>query len=339
VDYTFAPSNPALYVDGGVIGPTSSSTAAVDLSSSRGLYVDGIGATVSDVLVYNNSVALLAAGVLDLLWSAANNGGSIEPCGTRMGRLLTAAGVPAGLQDVTTDPSVYCGGSYGGGSYGSQCKQVEAAEGGRFTQAGDGKMTFRSYVWATTATAAITSQGTFGDLASAGEMGYSDLVVDAGNIDDITNEVTVSIASGASTTIDDTASQAVYGIAARSVSAPLASVGDAGNLARRIIGKRAWPTLRVERLTLNPLLAPSTMFPQALGRAIGERITVKRRPASSTVPIVAQVTIEGVQHIISPQNWETVWTTAPAPPTATEAGYFTADHATLGVVDSGVVVA
>ena len=121
----------------------------------------------------------------------------------------------------------------------------------------------------------------------------------------------------------------------------------ATNLAIQLATVRAYPTVRVENLTINPL-APgweSTLWPQVLGRGIGERITVKRSPTSTLNPAVttstinAQVTIEGISHRWDSELWTTVWNTAPAPLTAQEAGYFTSDDAVLSVIDSGVVVA
>lgn len=319
------------YVDGvaGSLGGYSDGAAVVDTTNYPGLYLDGINATVSDV-TFGMEVGLESI-------AAGSTGRSLDTSGERMTWLLTAAGIPAALQDVTTDVSTYLGPSTAGGSYAQLCRDVETAEGGRLFVAGDGKVTFRSFLWAGTASAATTSQGTFGD--AAGEVPYSSIVIDAANIDDITNSATVSIANGAAGVARDATSIAAYGESSTSRTAPLASTGDAANLAARLVAGRAHPTSRVEQLTITR--GPSTMtpFPQVLARKIGERITVKRRP-NSTETISAEVTIEGIRHVSNAADatWTTTWNTAPAPPTAAEAGWWTVEDTVLGVIDSGVSV-
>jgi hypothetical protein len=89
----------------------------------------------------------------------------------------------------------------------------------------------------------------------------------------------------------------------------------------------------------------STAYPQMLGREVGDRVTVNRRPINPSTKAITgatiseQVTIEGVSHTVTPSAWETQFHTAPAIRTAAQGGYFTADDAALSVVDSGVVVA
>ena len=272
-------------------------------------------------------------------------GRPLELSGPRMTWLLTAAGLPTSLQSVTTDVSTYLGPQPANTTYGAHVKAVEAAENGRLYVSGAGVMTFRSHRWATEATAATTSQHTFGD--GSGETPYLDLTVDPANIDDIVNVATVTTAYGGGGTYADETSVALYGHRTVTRTAPLPTSAAATNLAIQLATTRSHPTVRVENLTVSPLVPGwgATIWPQVLGRTIGERITVKRSPtatlfpASLTPAISAAVTIEGVAHSWDQQRWVTVWNTAPAPATAQEAAMFTADDAVLGVVDSGVVAA
>jgi len=333
----------AVYVDGvmvqvnavsGVIRPTDGLypplwVAGTDIYSN---------ATISDV-TYGRVFDDVTVGYY------YGQGRPLELSGPRMTWLLTAAGIPSSLQLVTTDVSTYLGPQPPNTTYGAHVKAVEAAENGRLYVSGAGVLTFRSHRWATEATAATTSQHTFGD--GAGETPYIDLTVDPANIDDVVNSATVATSYGGAGVYTDETSAAMYGQRPVSRTVPLPSSAAATNLAIELATTRNHPSVRVENLTVTPL-APgwgATIWPQVLGRTIGERITVKRsptatlNPATTTPAISAQLTIEGVQHTWDQQRWVTVWNTAPAPLTAQEACYFTADDAVLGVVDSGVIAA
>lgn len=332
-------------VDG--VGQSAGSTALIRATSGRypALWVSGYGSSgggsVSDVTfgIVSDS------GFTDDGLYFSGLGRPLELSGPRMTWLLTAAGIPTALQSVTTDVSTYLGPQPSLATYGAHCKAVEAAENGRLFVSPTGAVTLRSHVWATTATAATVSQHTFGD--GAGESPYADLTVDPMSVDDITNIASVSTPTGGGGTYREEASIALYGEHSTSRTAPLSTSAAATNLAIQLATVRAYPTVRVENLTINPR-APgweSTLWPQVLGRGIGERITVKRSPTSTLNPAVttstinAQVTIEGISHNWDSERWTTTWNTAPASLTAQEAGYFTSDDAVLSVIDSGVVVA
>ena len=275
----------------------------------------------------------------------SDNGRNLELSGARLTWLLTAAGVPSTLQSISTDPSVYLGPAGYGGSYGSLCQAVNTAEQGRFYTAGDGTITFTSKIDKYTDTASITSQATFGDLDT---ISYSAITVDPASVETIINSATVSTPEGATATYKDATSVALYGEQSTNLSGvPLASSGDCLNLATYLVGLRAYPATRVVGLALTPRSDPTNLFPQVLGRQIGDRITVNRRITETLAGgsatdnyMSSDVTIEGIRHSIGVDGtWTTTYTTAPATPTANEGGYFTADDAVLSVVDSGVVAA
>lgn len=327
-----------LYVDlFSGLGVGAQAAAVVDTTNAAGLYIDGYLASVSDV-------SLGATGVDATIYGAGANGRALESSADRVDWLLAAAGMtdPA-LLNLSTTVSSFLGPATGGGTWASQLKQVDAAEAGLLYVDGDGAATFITRVDLSTGARFTTSQATFGE--ESGEVAYSDIEVSAADIDDVVNVATVSIASGAAGSYRDETSIALYGQSTVSTSAPLASTGEAANLARHLVGLRAHPGVRVRRLELTPRSDPATMYPQALGRLIGDRITVRRRPTDTLIPstptpeIDVDVRIEGIRHSVTPDNWVTSFVTAPAPLTAQEAGLFTADDAILGVVDSGVVVA
>jgi hypothetical protein len=318
-----------MWVDGNQVSVDYASTATATLINF-GLNVDGQNSTVSDVSVGGDYFADLE----DLIRAGAD-GRTNDTSYERMAWLLTAAGVPSGLQNMTTDNSTFLGPSGAGSTYGDLCRQVNAAEAGRLHVKGNGDVTFRSRLYAITSNAGTVSQGTFTDA-------FADITLQPADVSDVINEATVTITGGAAGTFRDEDSIALYGLQSSSFTAPLNGVGAAVSMARHYVGLRNHPHTRVAAVTLNPRNTPATMFPQVLGRDIGDRITAVRnvtgtlRPAVTTSPISAQVTIEGITHRISRKNWSTTWTTVPAPLTSAEAGYFTFDDAVLGMFDAGL---
>ena len=65
---------------------------------------------------------------------------------------------------------------------------------------------------------------------------------------------------------------------------------------------------RFDTLTLSPMRDPADLFPQALGREIGDMVAVIRRPPG-VAPITKQLIIRGITHTvdISSNSWQTQW--------------------------------
>lgn len=319
------PATGAVYVDGATHGLAVDGALSAHTFNTTGwptLYIDGTGATVSDVVV--GDLAALTA-----LWS-----GDTETTGERMTALLTAAGVPAALQDVHTEPSTYCGPTGAGQTWGELCRQTAAAEWGRFHAAKNGTLTFRSRIWDWTDTTATTSQGTFGD--DPAEVPYIAVPLEPADKVQILNEVTVSLPDGTAGTARNLESIAQHGPRGVNITAPVDSPAAAEALAAHIVSLRAWPRPRITSLTVNPV-GTAAAWSQVLNRALGERVTVIRRPTATTEPITAAVTVERLSHVIDRAGtWVTTYLTSPAQMTAAEAGYLTLDDAVLGLLDAGL---
>lgn len=319
----------AIYVDG-VLSSMSSGIdigPILDTSGYGNLLVVGVGATVSDVLVGNP----------DYMTDIHTWGRVDESCGDRMERLLAAAGVPAGLMDMTTETGHFVGRTTAGGTYGELCRQVNAAAAGRLSVTGAGLIKFRTRQDAITESASITSQGTFSDT-------FVDIALQPADISDVINTAIVALPNGTAGSYSDAESVALYGPQPASFSAPCRSPNDARSLAKHYVQLRNHPHTRVSSVSLKPRNSnlASTLFPHVLGRDIGDRITVTRnvtgtlKPSSTTTAVSAQVMIDGITHRITEDDWVTTWTTTPAPLTASEAGYLTPDDAVLGNVDAGL---
>jgi hypothetical protein len=67
------------------------------------------------------------------------------------------------------------------------------------------------------------------------------------------------------------------------------------------------PELRFATLAVDPIAQPVDLFPQVLGREIGDRITVKRRPPGGGATINRDVFIRGIGHQFTDSTWLTTW--------------------------------
>jgi hypothetical protein len=92
---------------------------------------------------------------------------------------------------------------------------------------------------------------------------------------------------------------------------------------------------RFDTLTVNPQRDPANLWPQALGRKIGDRITVTRRPPGMASPITRDCFIRGIAHDFdfSAQTWQTTWTLQDA----SRYAFLTLDNATLGKLGSNAL--
>jgi hypothetical protein len=86
---------------------------------------------------------------------------------------------------------------------------------------------------------------------------------------------------------------------------------------------------RIESIKVNPMVDPLNLWPQVLGREIGDRIQVWVRPPLATSPITKDCFIVGIQHDwnSADNTWLTTWTLQDA---SKYGSFFTLNNATLG---------
>jgi hypothetical protein len=87
---------------------------------------------------------------------------------------------------------------------------------------------------------------------------------------------------------------------------------DSVTTAAALLAKYKDPALRFDQLTLLPRGAPTTLFPEVLGREIGDLVTVVRTPQEVGSAITKNVIIEGISHQITAANWVTTFNLSPA---------------------------
>jgi len=186
---------------------------------------------------------------------------------------------------------------------------VEETENGLFFMGKDGAATFfqRSRRLVPPYNVSVA---TFGD--STGELPYNDLEMDYSD-DKIENEVVLQRIGGSVVSVSDATSKTRYFPHTYSNTQLLNTVDtevtDAANFR---LNRRKAPALRVAQMTIMPDRSPALLWPQVLGREIGDRITVKRRPPGGGAVITQESYIEGIAHDVRPGIWRTIFSLSPA---------------------------
>ncbi|MFE9672495.1 hypothetical protein ACFYOK_38780, partial [Microbispora bryophytorum] len=107
---------------------------------------------------------------------------------------------------------------------------------------------------------------------------------------------------------------------------------DVGNWAQWVLYVSKDPETRFDQIKIHVHADPDTLVLPALGREIGDRIQIWRRPPGGGDPIVRDCFIRGIAHEATQATWITTW----ALQSASKYGSFlTLDHSTLGLLNSG----
>jgi hypothetical protein len=263
--------------------------------------------------------------------------GGGEDTGARIRRILDDCGWPSGDRsitdgDATLQPSLLGGTPAGvvptavsqaGGAQQSNVQnsapttapidelQLSAdSEMGELYINGNGLLFFRHRQGIYFDTRSTTSQATFGDdpAVPTTELPYASVNV---AYDDTTlwNGAVVANAGGIVQTAADGPSQAAYQAHVYDNESLIAdSDFQALAYAQFIVADGKDPELRFSDLTIDPVAQPADLWPQVLGREIGDRITIKRRPPGGGSVISRAVFIRGISHTFTESAWSLTWT-------------------------------
>ena len=291
------------------------------------------GATLDEFCVWDGKA--LSAERVAAHSLAAKTGWDGDDTGERVGRFLDALNWPATLRNISTGISILGPASWSAGSSALSVLQDWAAtEYGMFFADPSGRLTWysrhRPYVTA----AAMTSQATFGDTHSGETLKYVADGFEMGRDETrIRNPVTASRAGGVSVTVRDTEYEEKYGT--RTWASPTTQ----DQLDSAVRDRATWLVrrykeigTRVSAFQLSPRTDASDLWPQALGRAIGDRITIERTPLGTGNQISVAQIIEGVRHRFSPRSWTTSFHCSPVDPDV--GNYLILDDATYGLLDT-----
>lgn len=280
-----------------------------------------------------SQVTLTATDAFKLLAGVDRTGvaaaGAGETTGQRIHRVLDSAGWPVSDRAVASGQSTVQATDLSGPAL-TELQAVAATEIGDLYIDGGGRAVFRGRHALLTEPRSASSQAVFGD--GPGELPYTSLPICN---DDATffNDVRVTRPGGIEQVAADTASQAVFYVKTyRPSTDPLLETdSDARNYADWLLRGATVPELRFESMTLTPAADPARLYPHALGRDLGDRITAIRRPPGGGAPIVRDVIIRGVEHQFAGGDWRTQWTFQAADPSVV---FLTLDHPASGRLDT-----
>lgn len=177
----------------------------------------------------------------------------------------------------------------------------------------------------------VTSLVTLGDGGGAEQL-YVDQTF---SFDDtrIINEARVTRTGGTEQRAADATSQARYLLRSRGASGTLHERdGDAYGLAAYLVGRQREPGLRAGSIELDAEANPAVLWPQVLGRELGDRLTVRRRPPGGGAAIDQPSHLEGARLRWTAEGgaWAATWEISPA-----DTGqYWLLGHPTYGLLGS-----
>lgn len=218
----------------------------------------------------------------------------------RIAAMLDAAGWSASKRSLATGVSFLDAITLDKVSALDHIQQVADSESGRFFMAADGDATFldRHTQYLT------TSQATFGE----NEINYVDVIF-AGGDQLIYNEILAQrlTAGSEQRTAVDATSQDDYLTRTLSYTGLLIDTDneseDKADFSLALF-KDFHP--RIVGLILDGTYQPLSVWPQALGRELGDRLTVRKRPPGGGLLIEQESFIEGIEHTVGVGAWDTV---------------------------------
>lgn len=248
--------------------------------------------------------------------------GAGEDAGARVDRILDGVTWPATDRVVAVGDTTLQATDLDGDAW-AELQLVADTELGEVYVDEAGRVVFRNRHALLEDSRSTTSQATFGD--SGTELYYFD-VEPSYDEAQLVNLVQVSRAGGATQTASDTTSQTAY-LTHPYTRSDLLNQSDTevADWAGFVLYQSKDPELRFASLTVVPQRDPDNLYPQVLGRIIGDRITVIRRPPGGFTN-TRDVFVRGVAHDITPQSWRSTWQLQ----SATKYAFMIADDAVSG---------
>lgn len=228
--------------------------------------------------------------------------------GARIGQILDEIEWPAGARQLDAGQmTVTASGALDRVAAREHLNQVLTAEQGYSFIDGAGRFVFHDRAARTVGGAAHAVFGpeTRGAVPA---LPFADPVFEMTDVR-VVNDASVTRIDGTPQTAKHKPSQESYGVRSETLNnLPLTSDLEARSLAQYRVSQWAQPGMRLRAITLRPEANPAAMYPQALGREIGDRVTVRWPPAG----IDADFYIEGIQHRRRAHTgWTTQWWLSP----------------------------
>jgi hypothetical protein len=256
--------------------------------------------------------------------------GTGENTGARINRIADNAGWPAEERNIATGATTVQGTDLSANAW-SEIVLTSDTELGEVYFDVDGKLTFRNRHAVSTETRSNTSQATFGDAGA--ELGFVTFEQSA-DLRQTKNIIRLSRVGGTQQIVEDLTSQAEYRRRTWQRSDLLHQTdAEVLDYARHVLALSKDNELRIETITIDPTADPANLFPQVLGRKLGDRVTVKFTPPGGGARISRDVFIRGITHTIGLTTWSTTF----AFQDATKFAFFVLDNPTLGRLDANAL--
>lgn len=257
--------------------------------------------------------------------------GAGETTGARVERILDSISWPADARDVAAGQTTVQATDLAGAAL-AELQLVAETELGEFYIDTAGDAYFRGRDGVLTDARSTTSQATFGDDGS--ELPYETVVLDTASGRQLVNQVRIARAGGAEQAVDDATSIARYLTRTYRRSGLLMEADDeALNYASFVLYQGRSAEVRIASMTIDPRTDPDQLWPQVLGRRIGDRITVRKRPPGGGDPLERDVFIRGIGHRFTRETWLTTWVFQ----SATRFSFLVLDDPVLGVLDANAL--
>lgn len=255
--------------------------------------------------------------------------GGGETTGARINRVLDNAGWPAGERVIDNGLTTVQSTDLANNAWTEILLTADTEIGEVYFDAAN-RVVFRGRQAILTEPRSITSQATFG--CDPGELTYDS--VDVANDDtQVRNIIRISRVGGTVQEVQDADSIAEYQRKTWGRSDLIMQTdGEAADYAAYVLSFSKDAMLRFDSIRITPTTDPDNLWPQVLGRELGDRITVKFTPPGGGAVIERDVFIRGIKHdVAAPGRWVTAWALQDA---GTFIGSFVLDSATLGVLDT-----
>lgn len=264
-----------------------------------------------------------------------------ETTGQRVGRALDGATWPAGQRTVSLGTVRVQATSLGDTAW-NLMQAAADAEIGELYMDGSGNVVFRDRNGILTDTRSNTPQAVFGDSpgtvqAAGTELAYTS-VSRARDDTTMANDIQATCAGGNLQEVQDAGSIAKYLYPRTFARSDLILTDDitTNDWASWVLYVSKDDEDRFDQLVISPLRDPESLWPQVLGRKLGDRIQVWRRPPGVTDPVVKDCFIKGIAHQWdwSAGTWQTTWTLQDA---SKYGSFFVLDDPVLGRLDNNAL--
>lgn len=255
--------------------------------------------------------------------------GAGEDTGARINRILDNLGWPAAERNIAVGKTTVQGTDLSANAWAEIVLTADTEIGEVYFDV-DGRLTFRNRHALATDTRSNTPQAVFGDADDGVELGFTDVVLDA-TLTQTRNVIRAARVGGVQQIIEDASSIGEYRRRTWQRSDLLHQTdAEVAAYVAYVLSLLKNNELRIAALKVNPLADPDRLFPQVLGRKLGDRITVKFTPPGGGTRISRDVFIRGIDHAMGLDTWVTTFALQDA---TNKFQFFVLNSATLGVLN------